>query len=64
MYQSDFTKFINGYLEKNQEVSDSRLRLRATWWDKPQSLQTQAENDDAAVAKPAYAYFPTPKKTD
>jgi hypothetical protein len=61
MYQSDFTKFMDDFLKTNKDVDESRMKLRATWWDKPQDLQTQEDQDSVKVAKKAYEYFPMPK---
>jgi mRNA-degrading endonuclease HigB of HigAB toxin-antitoxin module len=61
VYQSDFTKFMNDYLKSNDEVAQSRMTLRATWWDKPQDLATQQANDASKVSKKAYEYFPLPQ---
>ena len=60
MYQSDATKFLNELLERNPQLDEQRRKLRATWWDKPQDLDTQKERDDSAVPASSYVYFPQP----
>ncbi|MGL4542426.1 MAG: DUF3460 family protein, partial [Polymorphobacter sp.] len=32
MYQSEFTRFMDGFLEKHPEVDTERRELRLTWW--------------------------------
>jgi hypothetical protein len=60
-YESEATRFLRGLLESQPELKAQRARHRATWWDKPQDLETQRERDAARVAPQGYAYFPRPK---
>lgn len=60
MYQSDATKFLNELLAQNPQLDDQRRKLRATWWDRPQDLDTQKERRDSAVRASSYVYFPRP----
>lgn len=60
-YVSEITRFINEFLAKNPQVVEQQKKNRATWWDKPQDLQTQSERNQAAVAQPSYVYFPRPR---
>ena len=61
MYQSDATRFLNELLQSNPQLEEQRRKLRATWWDRPQDLQTQKERDDSAVPASSYVYFPPPR---
>ena len=38
-YQSDFTKFINKYLEENPEIQKKQIENRRTWWDKKRDFE-------------------------
>jgi len=60
MYQSDATKFLNELLAQNPQLDDQRRKLRATWWDRPQDLDTAKERRDSAVPASSYVYFPRP----
>jgi hypothetical protein len=61
MYQSDATKFLQGLLKARPELEAQRQALRATWWDKPQDLETQREREASAVPQGPYVYFPLPR---
>ena len=60
MYESEATKFIREVLEKNPQIVEQQKKNRATWWDKPQDLETSKERSEAAVPTPPYVYFPLP----
>ena len=64
MYESEFTRFLRGFKEKNPQVVELQRKNRATWWDKPQDLETWRERSQATVPQPAYVYFPLPKPRD
>lgn len=64
MYESEFTKFIREFKDKHPQVAELQRKNRATWWDKPQDLETQRERAQATVAQPAYVYFPLPQPRD
>ncbi len=55
-YVSDFTKFMNEYLEKNPEVAAQRLENRGTLWDVALNPQQQADFEAAELPKKPYAY--------
>ena len=55
-YQSDFTKFMNEYLEKNPEVAAERLTNRAKLWDVTLKDDEQADFIASELPKPAYTY--------
>ena len=38
-YQSDFTKFINTYLDENPEIQKKQIENRRTWWDKKRDFE-------------------------
>ncbi|MGH9576214.1 MAG: DUF3460 family protein [Terriglobales bacterium] len=61
MYESEATRFIKELLARNPELEEQRRKLRATWWNRPQDLQTQRERDASAVPASSYIYFPRPK---
>lgn len=56
-YVSEFTKFMNGWLEQHPEELQVRKEGRALWWDKPQDPATQESNQAARVAQKPYPYF-------
>jgi hypothetical protein len=64
MYESDITRFIRALRQKNPGISELQKKNRATWWDKPQDLQSQKEHADSSVPQPPYVYFPLPRKED
>ncbi|MCW5622227.1 MAG: DUF3460 family protein [Burkholderiales bacterium] len=59
-YQSEVTAFIKDFLDQHPEVVEKQKRHRATWWDRPQDLQEQAELDEAQVAPKGYVYYHNP----
>jgi hypothetical protein len=60
MYESEFTRFMRDFKAKNPQVEELQRKNRATWWDKPQDLETHSERSESTVAQPSYAYFPLP----
>ena len=62
MYVSEATRFIREFLAKNPQVAEQQRKNRATWWDKPQDLETTQERNEAAVPAPSYPYFPPPAR--
>jgi hypothetical protein len=63
-YESEITRFIRDLREKNPQIVEQQKKNRATWWDRPQDLQTTRERSAAAVPQPGYVYFPLPKRED
>jgi hypothetical protein len=59
-YQSEFTQFINAFLEGNPQVAEKQKRHRATWWDQPQDLAERERLQQAEVAPTGYAYYQNP----
>ncbi|WP_293759823.1 DUF3460 family protein [uncultured Aquitalea sp.] len=58
MYQSDFTKFMNDYLDKHPEVEQQRRDLRLTLWDRKVDLEDQRRWKESRVAQKPYVYQP------
>ncbi|WP_434631453.1 DUF3460 family protein [Chromobacterium sp. CV08] len=58
MYQSEFTQFINGFLDKNPEVDSERRELRLTLWDRKLDLDEQRRWKESSVPQKAYVYQP------
>jgi hypothetical protein len=61
-YESDVTRFIRDLLARNPQIVEQQKKNRATWWDKPQDLETLKDRAQSAVPQPSYVYFPLPKK--
>jgi hypothetical protein len=59
-YVSEATRFIREVLDRNPQIVEQQQKNRATWWDKPQDLETSKERSEAAVPAPGYVYFPLP----
>lgn len=55
-YQSDFTQFMNDYLQKNPQEAKQRLENRAILWDVQLSPKEQKEFQAASVQRGSYAY--------
>ena len=62
MYESDATRFIRELLAKNPQIVEQQRKNRATWWDKPQDLETWQERSESTVPQPSYVYFPLPRR--
>lgn len=62
MYESETTRFLRDLLAKNPQISEQQKKNRATWWDRPQDLQTWRERSAATVPQPGYVYFPVPTR--
>ncbi|MEN3110851.1 DUF3460 family protein [Uliginosibacterium paludis] len=56
-YVSEFTKFMNGWLEEHPEELRTRQEGRALWWDKPQDPAVQQSNATSRVPQKPYPYF-------
>ena len=61
MYESEITRFMRELRAKNPQFVEQQQKNRATWWDRPQDLETWRERSDANVPQPAYVYFPIPR---
>jgi hypothetical protein len=60
LYESEITKFMREFLQKNPLVVEKQKKHRATWWDRPQSLEQTATNEASKVSKDAYEYYGKP----
>jgi hypothetical protein len=61
-YVSEFTRFIDGYLDLHPEVvADQRLG-RSLYWDKRVDLTAIAEAAEDSVPVDAYYYFGDPTR--
>jgi hypothetical protein len=58
MYQSDFTQFMNDYLQQHPEVENQRRELRLTWWDRKVDLDDQKRWKASQVQQKPYVYQP------
>lgn len=56
-YVSEITRFMRDLLAKNPQLVEQQKENRATWWDKPQDLETAEERAESAVPQPGYVYF-------
>ena len=59
-YESETTRFIREFLERNPQVVEKQKRNRATWWDRPQDLAEQDKLDEANVPQKGYVYYSNP----
>lgn len=55
-YTSDFTQFINQWLEQHPEEREEQQKGRSLWWDKPQSPENQKIRAESRVAQKPYPY--------
>lgn len=56
-YESQHTKFMREWLEKNPAELQEKEAGIALWWDKkPRDLESQKRDIQAAVAPKAYYY--------
>ncbi|HEX6829272.1 MAG TPA: DUF3460 family protein [Burkholderiales bacterium] len=60
MYESDLTRFMREFLEKNPQVTEKQKISRATWWDKQLDRDERARWKDSAESLPAYPYYDNP----
>ncbi|HEX9178884.1 MAG TPA: DUF3460 family protein [Burkholderiales bacterium] len=60
MYESDLTRFMREFLEKNPEVKEAQKISRATWWDKQLDRDERARWKQSAEAQPPYPYYDNP----
>lgn len=58
MYQSEYTQFINQFLEKNPKVDSERRELRLTWWDKKVDFEELRRAKQDRVRQKPYVYQP------
>ena len=56
-YQSDFTKFINTFLDENPEIQKKQIENRRTWWDKKRDFEFEKLKKSKLVQKKPYEYY-------
>ncbi len=56
MYESEHTKFMREWMEKNPQERIEQKQGRALWWDKPQVLEEQQRLKEASVPVKGYYY--------
>lgn len=57
LYESEHTRFIREWMEKNPQELAEQKQGRALWWDKPaQSLDDMKRAEAAAVPTKPYYY--------
>ncbi len=61
MYESELTRFLRELKAKNPQIAELQRKNRATWWDRPQDLDTWRERSESTVPQPGYVYFPLPR---
>ncbi len=57
-YQSEFTQFMNDFLQKNPQIAADQQKYRLTWWDKKVDLDDQKRWQESRVKNRPYAYQP------
>ena len=57
-YVSEFTRFMNEFLDKNPQLKEQQIRHRATWWDREIDRELQAGFAQARIKKKPYVYQP------
>jgi hypothetical protein len=55
-YVSDHTKWIDTQLKENPAWVEDQKAGRALWWDKKQTNDVTARNDESKVAQKPYPY--------
>lgn len=56
-YESDQTKFMREFLEKNPEVQEKRMEARSRWWDREQNREENKRFKESAEPMKPYVYF-------
>ena len=56
-YQSDFTKFINTFLDENPEIQKKQIENRRTWWDKKRDFEFEKLKKSKLAQKKPYEYY-------
>jgi hypothetical protein len=59
-YESELTKFMREFLDKNPQVTEKQKQARATWWDKPQALEDLKRDEESKVPQEGYVYYNKP----
>lgn len=56
-YESEHTKFMREFLEKNPQVEEKRLAARGIWWDKQQNIEERKRFNESDEPMKPYVYF-------
>ena len=56
-YQSEFTKFIQQYLQNHPEVDEQRRELFRTWWEKKTDSFSELEFRFSRLPQKPYVYY-------
>ncbi|SER44497.1 Protein of unknown function [Nitrosomonas sp. Nm51] len=56
-YESEQTKFMREFLEKNPQVQKKRLEARGIWWDKELNREELKRFKESSVPQKPYVYF-------
>jgi hypothetical protein len=59
-YESETTKFIREFLQRNPDVPEKQKKARATWWDRPQRLDELQKAQESEVPQQGYVYYHNP----
>ena len=59
-YESELTKFMREFLDKNPQVTEKQKQARATWWDKPQAPDDLKRDQESNLPQTGYAYYDKP----
>lgn len=59
-YESELTRFMREFLERNPQVTEKQKKARATWWDKPQVPEELERNQESKVPQTGYVYYDKP----
>ena len=57
LYESDTTRFIRDFLNKNPEIVEKQRAGRSMWWDRKQDREQRKQFDQASVPKKPYEYY-------
>ena len=56
MYESEHTKFMREWMEKNPQERVEQKQGRALWWGKPQVVEERQRLKEASVPVKPYYY--------
>ena len=59
-YESDTTKFIREFLDRNPQVQEKQKKARATWWDRVQDFDEREREEESEVPQQGYVYYDNP----
>jgi hypothetical protein len=56
-YESEHTKFMREFLEKNSQLQEKRLAAWGVWWDKKLDKEERKRFNESSVPMKPYVYF-------